>query len=107
MRLLTLLLPAALLAAAALATSAPAAGAQETFRFADVTLTDGADSYENAQIQVRVKDSAGGGYTRADYFDARGRRLGFVEVFEVVSREEAALQAWAIANFRDRTGAPR
>jgi hypothetical protein len=30
-----------------------------------------------------------------------------VEVFEVVSREEAALQAWAIANFRDRTGAPR
>jgi ABC-type sugar transport system substrate-binding protein len=103
----TLVLAAVLTAAAALALAAPAAAAQETFRFGGATLSDGSGTYENAQIQVRVKDSAGGGYTRADYFDAKGKRLGFYEAFEVVSRDEAALRDWAIANFRDRTGAPR
>jgi hypothetical protein len=106
MKVRTVVPAAVLLAAAALVLAAPAADAQETFRSTGVTLTDGSDSYENAQVQVRIKD-AGGGYTRADYFDAAGKRLGFVEVFEVVSRDEAALRAWAIANFRDRTGAPR
>jgi opacity protein-like surface antigen len=106
MKTKTLVLAAVLTAAAALTLAAPAA-AQETFRFGGASLSDGSGTYENAQIQVRVKDSAGGGYTRADYFDAKGMRLGFYEVFEVVSRDEAALRGWAIANFRDRTGAPR
>ncbi|MFN2433317.1 MAG: hypothetical protein ABR599_10995 [Gemmatimonadota bacterium] len=86
--------------------SRPAA-AQERFTFSGVGLEDAGSSFAEAEIQVRVKDGAGGGYTRADYFDDQGRRLGFYEAFEVVSRDEAALRAWAVRNFPDRTGGGR
>lgn len=98
----------ALLCLAAFAAGAASGGAQqapqvqESFRFADVTLSDGGDTFQGAQIHVRVKE-AGGGYTRADYFDGEGRRLGFYEAFEVVARDGAALRAWAVRNFGDRT----
>ena len=87
------------------ALAAPSSGqTRETFTFEGVTLKDGSSSEADASIQVRVKESPGGGYTRADYFDARGRRLGF---FEVVARDESALRAWAVTNFPDRTGGGR
>lgn len=78
--------------------------AAQTFHFTDVTLTDGDQVYEHADIHVRV-ESSGAGYTRADYLDQRGRRLGFYEAFEVISREERELLRWAVRNFRERTRA--
>jgi hypothetical protein len=97
---LTIARPPALLAQAG--RGGASTRAAETFHFVDVTLSDGGGTYEHAEIYVRVK-STGGGYTRADYMDRNGRRLGFYEAFEVVSTEEAALRAWAIRNFSDRT----
>jgi hypothetical protein len=75
---------------------------RDAFHFTDAKLTDGDHVYERAEIHVWVKES-GGGYTRADYVDERGGRLGFYEAFKVVSRSEPELRAWAIRNFPDRT----
>jgi hypothetical protein len=108
--LLTLLfVPAALYAARPLAAAGAAIHsilAQEVYHFRDVTLTDGEQTFDGVEIVVRVR-AAGGGYTRADYFDRDGRRLGFYEAFEKISSDEAALRAWAISNFPDRTPATR
>jgi hypothetical protein len=104
-----LLVPAALYAARPLAAAGAAIHsflAQEVYRFRDVTLTDGEQTFGGAEIVVRVR-TAGGGYTRADYFDSDGRGLGFYEAFEKISSDEAALRAWAISNFSDRTPATR
>jgi hypothetical protein len=90
----------------AAAPEAPAGPRRDSFSFTDVRLTDGDHVYEGAEIHVWVKES-GGGYTRADYLDERGRRLGFYEAFQVVSRSELALKAWAIRNFPDRTTGAR
>lgn len=81
--------------------------AAETFHFTDVTLTDGSAVYQHAQVTVRVRSSAGGGYTRADYLDQSGHKLGFYETFEVVSNDEAALRAWAVRHFPERTSSIR
>ncbi len=86
--------------------AAPAAPRRDAFHFTDVKLTDGDHVYERAEIHVWVKES-GGGYTRADYVDERGARLGFYEAFKVVSRSEPELRAWAIRNFPDRTTGER
>jgi hypothetical protein len=84
-----------------------ASGARrDAFHFTDVKLTDGDHVYERAEIHVWVKES-GGGYTRADYVDERGGRLGFYEAFKVVSRSEPELRGWAIRNFPDRTTGAR
>jgi hypothetical protein len=80
--------------------------ARGTFHFTEVTLTDGDQAYDRAEIYVRVRPS-GGGYTRADYLDQSGRRLGFYEAFRVVSQDESQLRAWAIRNFPDRTTGAR
>jgi hypothetical protein len=104
---LSLALFASLLESAPVAPAARLSRAADTFHFTGVTLTDGAAVYEGAEIYVRVKDSAGGGYTRADYLDRDGRRLGFYEAFEVVSRDEAVLREWAVGNFPDRTSRTR
>ncbi len=82
--------------------AAQPAAIRDTFHFTGVTLTDGDEVFERAEIYVRVKETSGG-YTRADYLDERGRRLGFYEAFEVVSTDESALRVWAIRNFPDRT----
>lgn len=89
------------------ALQAQRSGAGDAVRFNDVTLADGGATYEHASIFVRVKESAAGGYTRADYVDQSGRRLGFYEAFEVVSRDEPALRTWALRNFSNRTPAAR
>jgi hypothetical protein len=95
-----------LVASIALGLAVPRGIEAQTFTFQGVTLQDGGEAIQDASIQVRVKE-AGRGYTRADYFDASGRRLGFYEAFEVVAREEDALRAWAARNFGDRTGGRR
>ncbi|MBA2563922.1 MAG: hypothetical protein H0V09_00690 [Gemmatimonadetes bacterium] len=94
--------------AAAFALARPGrAQAQESYRFRDVTLSEGGSPLPHAEVQVRVKESPRGAYTRADYFDAEGRSLGFYETFQVVSREEPALRAWATRNFGERTSTSR
>ena len=90
----------------ALAVHANPCPAQQARHFSGVTLEDGSGVYEKAEVHVRIRDS-GGGYSRADYFDANGRRLGFYEAFEVISGDDAGLREWAVRNFHDRTsGAP-
>jgi hypothetical protein len=84
------------------APEAAPARARDSFHFTGVTLTDGDHVYSNAEVHVWVKES-GGGYTRADYLDENGRRLGFYEDFRVVARGEPELRAWAVRNFPDRT----
>lgn len=88
------------------APEAPPTRARDSFHFTGVTLTDGDHVYANAEVHVWVKES-GGGYTRADYLDEGGRRLGFYEVFRVVARGEPELKAWAVRNFPDRTTGER
>jgi hypothetical protein len=101
----SLLLPLALASASVAVLQhvrAPAALAQQSLHFTDVKLMDGSAIYDKAEVHVRIRESRGG-YTRADYFDPKGRRLGFYEAFEVVSRDEPALRDWAVRNFPDRT----
>ncbi|HEY7461814.1 MAG TPA: hypothetical protein VIC59_08065 [Gemmatimonadota bacterium] len=88
------------------APGAPSAQTRDSFHFTGVTLTDGDHVYANAEVHVWVKES-GGGYTRADYVDENGRRLGFYEAFRVVARGEPELKAWAVRNFPDRTTSTR
>jgi hypothetical protein len=79
---------------------------RDAFHIADVTLTDGDQAYPHAEVYVRVRPS-GGGYTRADYMDQNGRRLGFYEAFRVISQDQSELRAWAVRNFPDRTTGAR